>query len=173
MTDDIRDRRRALSRRVRWTLVVYAGGFLEGTCSHVLDLTRGGLHAYAAFASLPLQVFFVALVVLDPLVAVLTLRSRAVGVRLAAVVMPLDVFANWYVNWPWVREDPAGLLRPVGLLPITLFGVFVVATVPWLLRALDGRGTRPATADLPVARPPLIRKDAARKSGPDGNGAPR
>ncbi|MGW2648073.1 hypothetical protein ACWC2T_24855 [Streptomyces sp. NPDC001393] len=128
---------------------------------------------YAAFAPLPLQVFLVALAVLDPLVAVLALRLRPVGIRLAGVVMLLDVLANWYVNWPWLREDPAGLLRAVGLLPITLFGVFVVATAPWLPRALDGRGTRPATAGLPVARPPLIRKDAAQKSGPDGNGAPR
>lgn len=33
--------------------------------------------------------------------------------------------ATWYVNWTWGKEDPAGVLRPVGLLPITLFGAFV------------------------------------------------
>jgi hypothetical protein len=152
---------------------VYAGGFLEGACSHVLDLVRGGLRAYAGFGSLSLQVFFVALVVLDPLAAVLALRAQPWGLRLAGVVMTLDVLANWYVNWPWIKEDPAGLLRPVGLLPITLFGVFVLASLRPLLRALDGRAVACATADLPVARPPLIRKDAARQSGPDGNGAHR
>jgi hypothetical protein len=118
--------------------VVYAGGFLEGTCAHVLDLVSGGLHAYAGFGPLPLQVFFVALVVLDPLVAVLALRARPLGIRLAGVVMPLDVLANWYVNWPWVKDDPAGLLRPVGLLPITLFGAFVLASLLPLLRAVAG-----------------------------------
>ncbi|WP_256725446.1 hypothetical protein [Streptomyces sp. IMTB 2501] len=152
---------------------MYAGGFLEGTCSHVLDLVRGGLHAYAAFAPAPLRVFFVALVVLDPLVVVLTLRTRPSGIRAAGVVMTLDVLANWYVNWPWIKEDPAALLRPVGLLPITLFGVFVLAMLRPLLHALNGRDARCATADLPVARPPLIRKDAGRQSGPDGNGAHR
>ncbi|AOR36217.1 hypothetical protein BFF78_38805 [Streptomyces fodineus] len=150
---------------------MYAGGFLEGTCSHVLDLVRGGLHAYTGFGPLPLQIFFVALVVLDPLAVVLALRARPWGIRLAGAVMALDVLANWYVNWPWVKEDPADLLRPVGLLPITLFGVFVLASLLPLLRALDGRAAACATADLPVARPPLIRKDAARQSGPDGNGA--
>ena len=154
--------------------MVYAGGFLEGTCAHVLDLVRGGLHTYAAFGPLALRVFFVALVVLDPLAAVLALRARPLGIRLAGVVMTLDVLANWYVNWPWVKEDPAALLHPVGLLPITLFGAFVLASALPLLRALDGgRAMACATADLPVARPPLIRKDAERQSGPDGNGAHR
>ncbi|MFB7509716.1 hypothetical protein [Streptomyces broussonetiae] len=132
-------------------------------------LARGGLHAYAGFGPLPLQVFFVALVVLDPLAAALTLWLRPWGFKLAAVVMTLDVLANWYVNGAWVAADPTRLLRPVGLLPITLFGLFVVATAPALLRAARGS----VTADLPVVRPPLIRKDAERQSGPDATGAHR
>ncbi|MQY37578.1 hypothetical protein SRB17_55820 [Streptomyces sp. RB17] len=95
----------------------YAAGFLEGTCSHAVDLVRGGLHAYAAFGPLPLQVFFVALVALDPSVVVLTLRARPAGVRLAGVVMTLDVLAHWYVNWPWAKEDWTRLPRPVGRCP--------------------------------------------------------
>ncbi|WP_369368224.1 hypothetical protein AB5L52_40615 [Streptomyces sp. CG4] len=173
MTDGIRGRWRALPVWARRTLVVYVGGFLEGTCAHGLDLARGGLHAYAAFAPVPLQVFFVALVVLDPLVAVLAARMRPVGIRSAGVVMTLDVLANWYVNWPWVTQDPVALLRPVGLLPISVFGVFVLVTLRPLLRTLDGREARCRAADLPVARPALIRKDTERQSGPDGNGAYR
>ncbi|MEU9479388.1 hypothetical protein [Streptomyces sp. NPDC048191] len=173
MTDGIRARWRALPRRARWTLAAYATGFLEGTGSHVLDLARGGLHAYAAFGPLPLQVFFLALVVLDPLVVALTLWARPAGAWLAGVVATADVLANWYVNRSWVAADPAGLLRPVGLLPITVFGMFVGASLLPLLRALDGMRPRCATADPAVARPLLIRKDAARQSGPDGNGAHR
>ncbi|MGV4983820.1 hypothetical protein ACVB8X_05435 [Streptomyces sp. NRAIS4] len=178
MTDGIRDRWRTLPRWARWTVVVYTGGFLEGTCFHLLYLVRGGLHAYRGFGPVALQVFFSALVVLDPLAAVLALRARPLGIRLAGVVMTLDVLANWYVNWTWVKEDPAGLLRPVGLPAITLFGAFVLATLRPLSRALDGgraggRAVPGATADLPVARPPLIRKDAGRQSGSDGDGAHR
>ncbi|MFB8181333.1 hypothetical protein ACFC8N_35995 [Streptomyces sp. NPDC055966] len=169
MTDGIRGRWRALPRRARAALVLYAAGFLEGTGYHALDLARGGLHVYAAAGPLPLQVFFVALVALDPLAAALTLRLRPWGFRLAAAVMTLDVLANWYVNWPWVTAHPWAVLRPVGLLPITLFGLFVVVTAPALLRAARGR----ATADLVMARPPSIRKDAGRQPGPDGNGAHR
>ncbi|MEU6508239.1 hypothetical protein [Streptomyces sp. NPDC046942] len=169
MTDGIRGRRRALPRRARTVLLVYAAGFLEGTGDHALYLARGGLHAYAGFGPPPLQVFFVALVVLDPLAAVLTLWLRPWGFRLAAAVMTLDVLGNWYVNWRWVTAHPEELLRPVGLLPITLFGLFVVATAPVMTRVVRGA----VTADLPVARPPSIRKDAARQSGPDGNGAHR
>jgi hypothetical protein len=46
----------------------------------------------------------------------------------------LDVVANWIGNWPSLHGDPARLPRPLGLLPITLFGVFVLVTVLLLLR---------------------------------------
>ncbi|MFF2511873.1 hypothetical protein [Streptomyces sp. NPDC058086] len=41
----------------------------------------------------------------------------------------LDTSANWIGNWQWTHDHFAGLLRPVGLLPITLFGLFVVASL--------------------------------------------
>jgi hypothetical protein len=41
----------------------------------------------------------------------------------------LDVVANWIGNWPSLHEDPARLLRPLGLLPIKPFGVFVLVNV--------------------------------------------
>ncbi|MFI1198115.1 hypothetical protein K2224_20695 [Streptomyces sp. BHT-5-2] len=136
-----RERWRGLARRARWVLVVYVIGFVEGTCAHVLDLARGGIHAYAAFAPVPVQVLFVSLVVLDPLVVVLVGLVRPAGVRLGAGVMALDVLANWIVNWSYMQADPARLLRPVGLLPITLFGLFVLATAVPALRAVHGAAT--------------------------------
>ncbi|WP_317620356.1 hypothetical protein [Streptomyces sp. CBMA156] len=117
---------------------MYLIGFLEGAGAHFLDLIGGGIHVYASFAPVPLQVFFVSLAVLDPTVVVLVGRLRSAGVRLASGVMMLDVIANWIVNWPQLQENPAWLLRPVGLLPITLFGLFVIATSVPLLRALKG-----------------------------------
>ncbi|MDT0457302.1 hypothetical protein RM550_16405 [Streptomyces sp. DSM 41527] len=124
---------------------MYLIGFLEGTGAHCLDLMRGGIHAYASFAPVPLQVLFVSLVVLDPLVVLLVGLVRPEGVRLASGVMVLDVIANWIVNWPQLQDDPGWLLRPVGLLPITLFGLFVIASSTPLHRAM----TRPH----PAARP--------------------
>ncbi|WP_438489386.1 hypothetical protein [Streptomyces sp. S186] len=142
-----RERWRGLARWARWVLVVYVVGFVEGTCAHVLDLARGGIHVYAAFAPVLLQVLFVSLVVLDPLVVVLVGLVRPTGIRLGAGVMALDVFANWFVNWPRLQADPAWLLRPVGLLPITLFGLFVLGTAIPVLRAVRGaaagRGVAP------------------------------
>jgi hypothetical protein len=49
----------------------------------------------------------------------------------------LDVAANWIGNWPSLHEHPVRLLRPVGLLPITLFGVFVLVTALPLLRVMN------------------------------------
>ncbi|MFC5669047.1 hypothetical protein [Streptomyces incanus] len=118
-------------------LAVYLIGFLEGAGAHFLDLAGGGIHVYSSFAPVPLQVFFVSLAVLDPLVVVLVGLMRPAGIRLGCGVMVLDVTANWIVNWPWLQENLAWLLRPVGLLPITLFGLFVVASSVPLLRAVE------------------------------------
>jgi hypothetical protein len=108
----------------RWVLAVYLIGFLEGACVHILDLVRDGIHAYASFPQVPLQVFFVSLAILDPLIAVLVGLVRRQGVWLAGAVMATDVFANWWGNRHWLQDAPARLVR---LTPISLFGLFVVA----------------------------------------------
>ena len=144
----MRERWKGQPRWARWALAIYLIGFLEGTVAHCLDLIRGGIHVYASFAPLPLQVFFVSLVLLDPLVVVLVALVRPEGVWLAGGLMVVDVIANWIVSWPQVRQDPAWLLRPVGLLPITLFGLVVFASAIPLARSakhdLSRTGGRPA-----------------------------
>jgi len=82
--------------------------------------------------------FFVSLVVLDPLVVVLAAFVRWEGICIAVGVMALDVAANWIGSWPWLRDDPARLLRPVGLLPLTLFNVFILVSARPLLRVMKG-----------------------------------
>jgi hypothetical protein len=103
------------------------------------DLARGGLHAYA-FAPAAVQVFFVGLVILDPLAFALILLARPAGAWLAAAVMAADLAANWLVSW----SAPAGyrlrLLPPTGLLPITVFGLFVLISFVPLRRSLRGPG---------------------------------
>ncbi|MFD0020738.1 hypothetical protein [Streptomyces sp. NPDC058382] len=115
----------------RWALAAYLIGFLVGTRTHVLDVARGGIHAYSVFPQVPLQVLFVSLVVIDPLVIVLVGLVRREGIWLAGAVMVLDVCGNWWGNWQWLRDDPSQVLR---LLPLTLFGVFIVASLPPLHR---------------------------------------
>ncbi|MFK0160491.1 hypothetical protein ACIQVL_50025 [Streptomyces sp. NPDC090499] len=122
-------------------------GFLEGSCVHIRDLVREGFHAYAAFPQVLLQAFFVGLAILDPLVAVLVGLLRREGVWLASAVMVTDVFANWWGNRHWLQDDPAKLLP---LLPITLFGLVVVAFLLPLHRAVATTAGRPQTA-LPPA----------------------
>lgn len=125
------ERWRGQPRWVRGVLAVYFVGFLEGACAHFLDLARGGIHVYASFGPLPLQAFFVSLAVLDPLVVALVGLARTEGVRLACGVIVADVIANWWANRHWLEDDPARLLS---LLPITLFGLFVVASSVPVLR---------------------------------------
>jgi hypothetical protein len=115
-------------------LAVYLIGFTDGTAAHARDLARAGFHAYSGFPQLPLRVFFISLVLLDPLVVVLAALVLPAGIWLAAVVMVLDVAANAAGNWSWLHTDPGRLLRGPGLLALTLFGVFVLTAAPAMLR---------------------------------------
>jgi hypothetical protein len=138
---------RALLRRewgarppwARWVLAGYLIGFTDGFGAHLLVLGRYGIHAYSSFPQAPLRIFFVSLVVLDPLVAVLVAVVRPAGIVLAGAVMAADVAANLTGNWPGIQRDPAGLLLSANLLAIGLFGLFVLVTVIPLLRVADAR----------------------------------
>ena len=95
-----------------------------------------GVPAYAAFGPVAVQLFVVAFVVLDPLVLILAGLARPAGVWLACAVLLLDNAANWIGNWPGLRSDPLRLVEPAGLLPITAFSVFVLATAPAVLAVM-------------------------------------
>ena len=76
--------------------------------------------------------FFVSLVVLDPLVVALIAFVRREGIWLAAAVMALDIAANWTGNWTRIRHDRVSNVPWL----ITLFGVFVLVTALPLLRVM-------------------------------------
>jgi hypothetical protein len=116
-------------------LALYLVGFADGTGDHVHVISRGGIHAYAGFPPVPVQVFLIGLVVLDPLALVLTGLVRRAGVWLAVGIMALDMPINWYWNWTRITSQPGRLLVTT-LGPITIFGLFVLVTAPVLLRVL-------------------------------------
>jgi hypothetical protein len=119
-----------------WVLAVYLIGFAEGAADHVRWMTHGGIHAYAqSYPQIAIQVLFVSLVVLDPLVIVLVAFVRREGIWLAAVVMALDIAANWIGNWTSIRRD---WVTNVPWL-ITLFGALVLVTVLPLHRVVRSR----------------------------------
>ncbi|MER7669158.1 hypothetical protein ABTY61_11870 [Kitasatospora sp. NPDC096128] len=125
----------ARPRRVRWVAAVWVVGFVEGAAVHAFDVLSGGLHAYAWWP-LPSQVLFHALLVLDPLAAVLVARARPAGAWLGAGVMVADLTANWWANWDDVVRHPLDYLQGVvGLPAMTLFGLFVFVTAAPLRRA--------------------------------------
>ncbi|GAA3437529.1 hypothetical protein [Kutzneria kofuensis] len=119
---------------MHWSIVRagYVVGFLVGTTTHAIDLLVGGY----SWAPPPLAVFFAALVVLDPLTAVLVALGHRHGVTLAFAVIVLDLVANWYVNWPRL---PGALLHPTWLL-LNVFSLFVLVT--WLPLRRHIAGTR-------------------------------
>jgi hypothetical protein len=135
----LRDKWAALPRWARWVLALYIAGFAEGTADHVRWMTRGGIHAYASsYPQVPLQAFFVTLIVLDPLAVVLLALVLRAGIWLACGVVVLDIAANWAGNWSRMQDRPNGLLLDAPWL-ITLFGLFVLACAPAMLRLMKNR----------------------------------
>jgi hypothetical protein len=135
----LRDKWAALPRWARWVLALYIAGFAEGTGDHALWMTHGGVHAYASsYPQVPLQAFFVSLIILDPLALLLLALVRREGIWLACGVMVLDITANWAGNWSRIQDRPNGLLLAAPWL-ITLFGLFVLATATPMLRLTKNR----------------------------------
>ncbi|MFK0114067.1 hypothetical protein [Streptomyces sp. NPDC091217] len=124
-------------------------GFLEGAGAHGCFLVTGGLDAYN-YAPMLVQVLFHVLLLLDPLVALIIIRAHPRGPLLAAVVMLADVVGNWSVAWSAVMSHPTAFLRPTGLLPITLFGIFVLLTALPLRRALASSSGADACVPSPA-----------------------
>ncbi|UQA92490.1 hypothetical protein [Streptomyces halobius] len=135
-------RMRRLPQWSRWAVALYLFAFGQAFFVHLYALLDGGFHAYA-WAPPAVRTYFTLLVVLDPLAFFLVWRLRPVGVVYSCVVMALDAFANWYANWDFVMHNPWTLAQPVGLTPITLFTVFVLASAVPLRREfgrLSGAG---------------------------------
>lgn len=152
----------------RWgqmALAAYVIGFAEGACAHLGDfVSRGFVHTYDR-VWWPSQVLYYTLVVWDSLAIWLALRARAAVAPLGVATMALDLTANWYNNWSAIRADPGLFWAPVGLLPMSLFGLVVaVAAVP-LWRLLRRRKTGRATAGrLPL--PPIERSRSGHYPDP-------
>ncbi|HEY4454373.1 MAG TPA: hypothetical protein VGN81_08685 [Pseudonocardiaceae bacterium] len=132
----LRQRWSGLPIAARCALVMYAIGFAVGTRKHVADLMGGGLGAYSGFGPVAVQVFFLSLALIDPIVIVLVLLARPIGVWLGLAVMIGDVAANVSATWTTVRQDWVWLIRPTGLLLITAFGLFAFVTAIPLARRL-------------------------------------
>ncbi|MFI9645551.1 hypothetical protein ACIHAA_04545 [Streptomyces sp. NPDC052040] len=145
---------RAQPRWARWVAAVYVIGFLEGAGSHAYDVLTGGLHAYGNWP-LPSQLLFHALLVLDLVAAVWVVLAWPTGPALCSTVMAADLTANWWTNWTAVTRDPLAYLQPVGLTPITLFGLFVFVTATPLARSFrlidrSSNSPRPVSGRYPA-----------------------
>lgn len=131
---------RNLPRRARWVAAGYVVGFGEGACSHLYSVWAGGIHAFSR-DPVPIQAVFHAMLVLDVLAVALIVRTSLAGPPLAAVAMSADAFGNWWTEAGNVTRHPLDYLAPFGLLPITLFGVFVLATALPLHREIAASRT--------------------------------
>ncbi|MEY9875205.1 hypothetical protein ABH931_004706 [Streptacidiphilus sp. MAP12-33] len=129
-------------RWARWVAVVYVVGFLEGTGVHAYDAIVGGVHAFRGW-TVPDQVLAQSLLLFDPLAVAWTVLARPAGPVLGAAVMAADLAANWGENWDGIVRHPLDYVGVVGITPMTLFGLFVLATAFPLYRSFSAAERAP------------------------------
>jgi hypothetical protein len=101
--------------------VIWIVGYLIGTSTHIADLAFGGADTYAGFPD-SLRLFWVSLVLLDPLVVLLLVRRKRAGVVLGVVVIVVDVAVNVTVY------ATLGGISAFGIINQGLFGVVVLVS---------------------------------------------
>lgn len=110
------------------------GGATVAAIAAHAGISTAAAHDYPL---VPIQVFFVSLIVVEPLTIVLLWFVRQEGIWLACAVMVVDMAANWIGNWSHIRDDWA--LRVPWL--ITVFGLFVLSFSLPMLRLVSMRRT--------------------------------
>jgi hypothetical protein len=106
--------------------MLWIAGFAIGTATHLLELLRFGFLPYR-FAPAPFNLFWTALVLIDPLVVLLLLTFRRAGLVLGAATMLADVAANSYTVYGLGHSELYGPLQMQ-----TLFLGFVLGSFAFL-----------------------------------------
>ncbi|MDJ0362449.1 hypothetical protein [Rhodococcus sp. H29-C3] len=107
--------------------------FAYGAVVHAVQIVGGGSDPYPC-APTAIPVFFVALVVLDPLAALLIALQWRVGIAIGIGVLALDAVANGIVNYPPHVTEPGVTAGRVGQMLVLLLAVGLAAAAPRLWR---------------------------------------
>lgn len=116
-----------MARAVAFTVVAALG---YGTVVHVVQLVDGGTDPYPGVPPW-LAGFYVALVVLDPLAAVLLLRRNRFGIVLAVVVLATDAAANAYANFI-LASGPEFSVGRAAVVVVAGLALAMIVTLPWV-----------------------------------------
>ncbi|MDV8025020.1 hypothetical protein [Rhodococcus sp. IEGM 1330] len=124
---------RSAPRHVEVVTYLFAAVFTYGTVVHLVQLVGGGGDPYPGVPT-AIAWFFVALVVLDPLAAILIVRRRRVGLLIGATTLLLDAAANAVVNYPPHDLTDGVTAGRVGQVVVTALAVLLVFVTPRLWR---------------------------------------
>ena len=119
-----------MSNEVKIILIIYSAGFLVGTSTHVLGIVQHGFLAHQA--PLLFDLYWDSLTLLDPLAVLLLWTRIRLGIGLAVLIMVTDIGINSYayIN---LGQTVSNMI-PVPLFLQSLFGTFLFATSPMVLR---------------------------------------
>lgn len=101
-----------------------------GTAVHAVQLATGGTDPYPGVPRW-LATFYVALVVLDPLAAVLLLRRNRIGIGLAIAVLVTDAAANAYAN-VILAPGPEFSVGRAAVVVVACLALALIVALPWV-----------------------------------------
>lgn len=120
-----------LNRKNLSIITIYFVGFTVGTISHTVDVINFGFLGYS-FAPFVLNVFWTALLVLDPLVIFLFFFRYRYAILLAVIIMIFDILINLSYGLYTLNTGTKSILW--GLITQFPFGCFVFLTAKPLFR---------------------------------------
>ena len=121
-----------MSKEVKIILVIYSAGFLVGTSTHVAGIVKHGFLAHRA--PLSFNLYWDSLTLLDPLAVLLLWTRIRLGIGLAVLIMVTDIGINSYAYINGYLGQTVSNMIPVPLFLQSLFGMFLFATSPVVLR---------------------------------------
>lgn len=115
------------ARAVGFTVVAVLA---YGTAVHAVQLATGGADPYPGIPRW-LAAFYVALVVHDPLAAVLLLRRNRIGIVVAIAVLVTDAAANAHANFI-LAPGPEFSVGRAAVVVVAGLALALIATLPWV-----------------------------------------
>ena len=126
-----------MSKGTKAILGIYSAGFLVGACTHILGIVQHGFLAHQA--PILFNLYWDSLTLLDPSTVLLLWTRVKFGVGLAVLIMVTDIGINSYAYISGYLGELIDGMIPLPLFLQSLFGTFVLATSPVVIKRVKNR----------------------------------
>ena len=126
---------KSLTGVIRIILFIYIICFFVGDLRHWLDIMHDGIFPYRNIPFM-FNLYLTSLAILDFVTIVLLLMKPIHGLLLAVFIMATDLMTDFYIGYNYWHIN---IQTNRGLQLLTMFGLFVFLTAPFLIKNLRNK----------------------------------